>query len=247
MRLEDPEALTAAHIPQPDRLIIAATGQQGGIWAEGHRTDQVGMALQRAQALTGVHIPQFDDVVARTAGEQHITRAEDSTDQVGMALQLVQALIGAYIPQLDDGVTCITGEQHTIRAEGSGHDPVGMTQQRRKTMTGARIPHFDALIAPSSDQQRTIETKGKRQHPTRVSNIYTGLFSRGGAPPAYFSARCSCHQKLPIRAERHTTDIAESLGKESVSKVTVCKAHLPQICSAQIRLPDHEGGKIPSS
>jgi len=34
---QDPQALTTFDIPQPDRLVKAAAGQNSPIWAEGHR------------------------------------------------------------------------------------------------------------------------------------------------------------------------------------------------------------------
>ena len=69
--LELPELLARSHIPQPDRLVVAArpTDKQGGIrWIETDAIYSTAVAFQRRQARAQFHVP---DLEGHVPGRRH--------------------------------------------------------------------------------------------------------------------------------------------------------------------------------
>src|SRR5439155_27027827 len=80
---------SCARVPQPNRPVIAATGQQAAIGAKGNGAHPAGMILQYAQTLSGTpvgHIPEADGPVVTAAGEiLSIGTEGDGPDAIGMS------------------------------------------------------------------------------------------------------------------------------------------------------------------
>src|SRR5262245_25760675 len=70
------ETVAGAHLPQTDRLVSTAAGQQGAIRAELDRADLACMGFQDFEAEAGADLPQADRLVLTAAGQQSSIRAE---------------------------------------------------------------------------------------------------------------------------------------------------------------------------
>jgi len=72
MPFQRPQAGTAFHVPQLDRLVEAAAGEQTRIRArsEGQRTDPVAMPMEFLQQRALFAVPQPDDPIEPAAGQQ---------------------------------------------------------------------------------------------------------------------------------------------------------------------------------
>jgi hypothetical protein len=70
MPLQNLQALSSINVPEADRVVVAATGQDFPIRAEDHRPDPSGVPLQRFDTLLRAQIPELNGLIEASTGEQ---------------------------------------------------------------------------------------------------------------------------------------------------------------------------------
>src|SRR5947207_10081853 len=156
--MEDVETLAGADIPQLDDLIIDTTGEQRATWAEGHRTDDVGMAVEYAKTVTGVPLPYPDGSIGATTSQQCTIRAEgDGHDPVGVPPQRRETVTSMYIPDLDDLIGGPgTGKESAIETKGNGENPTRMPDIDTGMLSSGSVPPADFSACRSCYQKLPI-------------------------------------------------------------------------------------------
>src|SRR5579884_1966754 len=67
MSLQYYAIVTSFALPEPDRLVHAATGQHAPIWAPGKRSHFVGMPCECLSYTPFFHVPQLDGAIKASA------------------------------------------------------------------------------------------------------------------------------------------------------------------------------------
>ena len=109
-------------IPQPDRVIKAATSQRASIRTPGHAMHPLRMPLKRLDTASAFEFPQLDAAIPAPAGEPTAIGGKgQSSHPVAMPLRHLHAgsrpaLLPLPHPNLS--IKAATGEQAPIRAPG---------------------------------------------------------------------------------------------------------------------------------
>jgi hypothetical protein len=77
------------HLPQLDRVVLGAGGEEPPVGAERHGSDIPGVAFEGAHFSSCGHLPQLDRVVIGAGGEELPVGAErHGPDSAGVALRV---------------------------------------------------------------------------------------------------------------------------------------------------------------
>ncbi len=156
-------------IPQPDRVVKAATGQRASIRTPGHAIHLLRMPhkrLQTASASRLPDLPQLDGAIPARAGKSAAIGGKgQSPHPVGMPPERLHA--GSRpgllpLPQPNVSIKAATGEQAPIRAPGQRED---RTRMRQLLEGGAqlRIPEPDGGLMSPTGEQASIRSKGQTE------------------------------------------------------------------------------------
>src|SRR2546426_5077661 len=156
-------------IPEPDRLVTAATGQQAPIRAPGHRIDRAALAGQRLEALPRGDIPESDGGIISATGERPAIRSKDETMDASGVLPHPEQGPVLQVPQLDGPIPAPGGERLLIWTEGESLYRGGMRLPGQVQYLPAIAPH---ACSPAPAAHRTVAAIGARCHrPGRVKGL----------------------------------------------------------------------------
>src|SRR5258708_17910707 len=108
MPMQDRPRSALLDIPEPDRLINAATGQGTSIWAPDHAMHPVRMPRERLQTVSTGHVPQLDRAIKARARELCAIGCKGQTcHPVGMSREYLHAGVRLWCLRLPHPNTSI--------------------------------------------------------------------------------------------------------------------------------------------
>src|SRR5262245_10347319 len=145
---ERPAAVTRFRVPQLDRLIEAATGEQVRIRArrEGQHADQVAMPRQFPQQRPLLAVPQPDDGILAATGEQAaIGTPRERQNPPARSMQASQVFPAAQVPYADGSIKAPT-DQLPSRTDGDGANRHAVLPPRPDGCSTLYIPEPDGAV-----------------------------------------------------------------------------------------------------
>ena len=119
------------HVPQPNCLVIAATGQGPAIRGERYRTDPIAVPLQDGRGLSGSDIPKANGIVRTATGHDSAIQRRCHRKDFALVLQDIQQLSRADIPEPDRPVR--TANLELPHVQGAARAQVPQQNQARCT------------------------------------------------------------------------------------------------------------------
>jgi hypothetical protein len=107
---------SCGHLPQLDRLVIGAGGEELPVGAERHGSDPAGVAFEGAHFSSCGHLPELDRLVIGAGGEELAVGAERHGSDPGVAFESADHLPTARVDELHAAATpCSYGQVSSIR------------------------------------------------------------------------------------------------------------------------------------
>src|SRR5258708_1295161 len=114
MPMKDRPRSALLDIPEPDRLIKAATGQGASIWAPDHAMHPVRMPRERLETVSTGHVPQLDRAITARARELCAIRCKSQAcHPIGMSREYLYAGVRPWhlgLPYPNAPIGATTGE-----------------------------------------------------------------------------------------------------------------------------------------
>ncbi len=141
--------VASGHVPQTNRIVLAAGGQTRAVRAEGDRINDAAVR-QRIERLERVGIPEPDRAVAGCRGEETAILAEgDGGNRVAMAGQDSKRFAGGGIPDSDGPVKASGDEAPSVGSKANSKDAVGMADQGAQCLTASGVERCTLQSPPS--------------------------------------------------------------------------------------------------
>ena len=151
------------HLPEFNRLIVAAGREQRPVRTETHAFDRAGMTAQRAEFCAVSSLPQFNRLIVAARREQRPVRAEThALHPAGMTAQRADFAAVSHIPQLDRHIRAGRSERLAVRAETqtvdesdkSSHDIMAVQCPNFRSIRD--VPQCNHAVLAASRHDRSI-------------------------------------------------------------------------------------------
>src|SRR5260221_5655144 len=197
------------HIPEPDRLIKTATGEQAPIWAPGHSVYPIGVPCERLAHIPTGHIPQLDGVIEAPTGQRApIWGKGQRKYPVGMLSEhphIACRLCPRLFPHPNAPIEAAAGEHAPIGTPGQRVYRAAVAAERLQVRAARSIPEADGTSISAPGPQPSIG--GKRQA-LDTANMPTRP-EQGTAlqiPQLDSTIPAPRGERVPIRAESECTN-----------------------------------------
>jgi hypothetical protein len=143
--------LSCGHLPQLDRVVIGAGGEELPVGAERHGIDPVGVAFEGAHFSSCGHLPELDRLVIGAGGEELPVGAErHGPDQVGVALR-----VRTSCPVATSHSLIVPSPEPEARSRPSGLNATDLTQPvwPSRVRTSLPVATSHSLIVLSSEPE----------------------------------------------------------------------------------------------
>ncbi len=162
MPMQDRPSSALLDIPEPDRVIKAATGQRASIRAPGHAQHSVRMLRERLETVKAFRVPQLDRAIkARARQLRAIGGQGQSCHPVGMSRKLLHGEFCLLrLPHPDAPIGAAADQPPPIRAPSQRMYRAALTSQRLHLRAAVGVPQPDEGITPAAGEQAPIRSKG---------------------------------------------------------------------------------------
>src|SRR6516162_9047544 len=119
MPLQRAQPLAVSHIPDADRVIVAAGRRAGAVAGERDGVHLAGVTVEPADRLARCHIPEADTMVVACGQELPPVGRESGSRDVGrVADEPAQFLAGVQVPHAQRGIVAAGDERLAVGREG---------------------------------------------------------------------------------------------------------------------------------
>ena len=149
----------AAHIPQLDRPVVAATGQHLPVRAERHAPHSVAMSGERGVALSAADVPQLDALIGARRGHDRIVgRHRHTPDSAGMAPEHPHLDHAVQAPDAHRVIALIAARdgRRAVGEEGDAHHAAGMACKGAQQLACGCTPHFGRAAAAAQHDAHAV-------------------------------------------------------------------------------------------
>merc|ERR1719468_1245607 len=173
MVLQSVEMLVVSKVPEHGLAVLASTGAQGAIRAEGDGVKVPGVTHMVGLQLAVGQVPDLDILVPSgrdNDGIGVVRREPDTADPVGVTLITDGVLaLGQGVPQLDGLVPAGGHNLPVVGGEGHGQHVLGVVLEPAGGLPGAQVPETEVLVPGAGESKVSIRGEDNIGHEVGVA------------------------------------------------------------------------------
>src|SRR5436309_9765540 len=201
------------YLPEFDRLVATAAGEEGRSRSEGQLVDLVAMTMQFLEQRTLFRVPQPDDGIEPAARKQVSIRAPGECQNApALRLRTRQLCTGSEIPKVH-GSIITPAHQLAGGTHGKGGDWNVVILYRPDGCSAGQIPEPDGAVPTGGGQRFSIGAEGDGTHAIAMPPDGQVCHPALLAPDPHLPAVTARGDVAPNGADGHRKDRVEGFGE----------------------------------